>query len=295
MLELPEEPLNREPDAQSLIQSFITHEGGYDRNHSVLPQIDGSNHQVRIDGAVKDPLSLSVLDLKKDFEQHSVICALQCAGNRRHTMRTKIKEVSGIDWFDGAVMNCKWTGPRLKDVLDRAKVSLNSEEEKVAHVAFACYATPCQEDTWYGGSIPLHRALDVDKDVIVALEMNDEPLSVAHGYPVRVITPGIAGARSVKWLDRITVQLKESKNHYMQHDYKVLPEEVVDMELANKFWDMVPPVQEMPVNSIIGVPQTGSLVQSNADGTVTVQGYALPSGNSGPVTRVEVSGDRGKT
>ena len=295
MPELPEAPLNREPELQDLVSSFITTQDGYDRNHCVHPQIDGEKHCVRVDGAVDKQLELSMSDLRDSFEQHTVVCALQCAGNRRHTMRTLIKEVQGIDWFDAAVMNCKWRGPRLKDVLERAGIILEDKDRQDAHVAFACYAAPCQEDTWYGASVPLSRALRDDADIILALEMNDEPLTIAHGFPVRVITPGIAGARAVKWLDRITVQNRESDNFYMQHDYKVLPEEATDAESAEKFWHTTPPVTEMPVNSVIAVPSTGSTVKRDNDGLLNVKGYALPSGDNGPVVKVEISVDNGAT
>ena len=296
MPELPEKPLNREPPLDELISSFLTPvEEGYDRNHGMQPDLDGSTHHVRVDGAINKVLELSITDLQTDFEQHEVVCALQCAGNRRHTMRVKIKEVQGIDWSDGAVMNCKWTGPRLKDVLEQAGVTLNHAEREVAHVAFACYSAPCQEDTWYGASIPLARALRDDGDVILALKMNDQPLTRKHGYPVRVVTPGIAGARAVKWLDKITVQTRESDNFYMQHDYKVLPPDATDSETADKYWHTTPPVQEMPVNSTIAIPAEGSTVERDADGLVTVAGYALPSGDNGPVTKVEVSGDGGES
>ena len=293
MPELPEKPLNREPNIQKLISSFITYREGYDRNHCLHPQIEGTRHRVRVDGAVINTLELSMADLRNNFEQHSVVCALQCAGNRRHTMRTTIKEVNGLDWFDGAVMNCKWSGPRLNDVLEHAGISLKQSEMETAHVAFACYATPCQEDTWYGASVPLPRALRADMDIILALEMNDAPLSKGHGYPVRIVTPGIAGARAVKWLDRITIQTEECSNHYMQYDYKVLPEEAVDAEAAKGYWHRVPPVQDMPVNSVIAVPHNGDTVHPNFNGTVTVEGYALPNGDDGPVVKVEVSGDDG--
>lgn len=295
MPELPEKPLNREPEADDLIQSFITYKDGYDRNHSQHPQLDMDKHRVEIGGAVEKTLQLSISDLTNDFEQHSVVCALQCAGNRRHTMRTELKEVDGIDWFDAAVMNCKWTGPRVKDILERANISLPLEQQKKAHVAFACYAKPCQDDTWYGASIPLSRALDENAEVILALKMNDQPLNVKHGHPVRVIVPGIAGARSVKWLEQITVQTEESQNLYMQNDYKILPEEVTNAEQAKDYFHTLPPVQDMPVNSAVAIPKPGSTVQRDADGTITVQGYALPSGDDGPVTRVEVSGDEGRT
>ncbi|KAK0366682.1 hypothetical protein LTR33_010073 [Friedmanniomyces endolithicus] len=280
---MPEgKPLNREPALQELISSFITPvTEGYDRNHSVLPELNGDTHRVRIDGAVKRSLELSVSDLQNDFEQHDVVCALQCAGNRRNTMRVKIKEVQGINWFDAAVMNY------------RAGTSLDDNEYEVSHVAFACNAAACEDDTWYGASIPLARALREDADILLALKMNDQPLTKAHGYPVRVVTPGIAGARAVKWLDHITVQTRESENFYQQHDYKVLPPEATDAESASKFWSIVPPVQEMPVNSTIATPVEGSTVQRDKAGCVTVAGYALPRGDDGPVVKVEVSADAG--
>lgn len=92
-------------------------------------------------------------------------------------MRTKIKEVNGIDWFDGAVMNCVWRGPRLRDVLARAGVhdSLMTEKGYSGHAAFACHETPCQDDSWYGGSITLERAMLEDGDCILALEASRDP------------------------------------------------------------------------------------------------------------------------
>ncbi|KAF7189933.1 putative sulfite oxidase, mitochondrial [Pseudocercospora fuligena] len=254
------EPVNREPPLKELIEHFITPVNeGYDRNHSGYPQIDGESHRVVVDGAVSNNLSLSKVDLQS-LPQHVVVCALQCAGNRRHTMRTKIKEVSGVDWFDGAVMNCKWKGPLLCDVLDKAGISLPDEDRESAHVAFASYEAECQDDSWYGASISLDRATSREAEVILALEMNNEPLTISHGFPVRVVTPGIAGARSVKWLNQITVQKKESQNHYQQRDYKVLPPEATDAESAEKYWDSTPAIMEMPVNSVIAWPETGSKV-----------------------------------
>jgi len=52
----------------------------------------------------------------------------------------------------------------------------------------------------YGASIPISKAMDPRADVILAYEMNGETLSQDHGFPVRVIVPGVVGARNVKWL-----------------------------------------------------------------------------------------------
>ncbi|KAI9880875.1 MAG: hypothetical protein M1830_010470 [Pleopsidium flavum] len=231
------------------------------------------------------------MQLKEDFQHHEIICALQCAGNRRHTMRTLLKEVDGIDWGDGAVMNCTWKGPRLRDILVRAGV--NSSDQKKAHVAFACFQVKCQDDDWYGGSIELERAMRIEGDVIIALEMNGRSLPFNHGFPIRIVAPGIAGARSVKWLDRITVQANESKNFYQHYDYKILPPEVTNKEAAEKYWDMIPAIQDMPVNSVIAVPQSGETLSSSSQ--IVVEGYALPQGDQGPVRKVEVSTDDGQS
>lgn len=84
-------------------------------------------------------------------------------------MRTLLKEVSGIDWGDGAVMNCKWKGPKLRDILHDATLDVHDIEQ--SHVAFACYKTPVQGGDWYGGSIELERAMRAEADVLVALEV----------------------------------------------------------------------------------------------------------------------------
>lgn len=125
--------------------------------------------------------------------------------------------------------------------------------------------------------------------------MNGEVLPTNNGYPVRVIVPGVSGCRSVKWLDRITVQHEESPNFYQRRDYKVLPPEAVDKETAAKYWDITPALQDMPINSVIAVPQSGETIKLSPEGTIEVRGYAVPQGNHGPISKVEVSVDEGKT
>ncbi|KAL2840001.1 Oxidoreductase, molybdopterin-binding domain-containing protein [Aspergillus pseudodeflectus] len=286
-------PLNREPSVKELVSSFITPGAiSYDRNHGPVPHISASTHTVTIDGLVPNPLRLTVNDLATKFPQHEICCALECAGNRRHTMRTMLKEVEGIDWGDAAVMNCKWKGPRLRDVLQHAGVQ---EARPGLHAAFSSYQVPCQEDKWFGGSVELARALSEDADVILALEMNGAPLEPNHGYPVRVVLPGIAGARWVKWLDSITIQDQESTNFYQRRDYKVLPEEAVDKDAAEQFWDKTPAMCEVPINSVIAVPEDNETITLPESGKYEVKGYAVPQGSDGPITKVQVSGDGGKS
>lgn len=84
-------------------------------------------------------------------------------------MRTLQKEVDGIDWGDGAVMNCHWRGPRLRDVLLKAGPNIVGQ----GHVAFASYCTEVEDDTWYGGSIDLERGLSEDGEVLLALGVSE--------------------------------------------------------------------------------------------------------------------------
>ncbi|EWC43396.1 hypothetical protein DRE_07695 [Drechslerella stenobrocha 248] len=286
-----EKPLNREPSPESLVEKFITdNKHVYDRNHGPIPHIDGETHLVRVDGAVGHVLELPIAYLNS-LPQHTVVAALQCAGNRRHTMRTKEKEVWGIDWRNGAVMNAEWSGVLLSTVLAQAQPTLCPVEG--AHVAFSCYQTPTQDDGYYGGSIPLSRALDPEMEVLLALRMNGKPLTPERGYPVRVVVPGVAGARAVKWLDRITVQRQESSNAYQQRDYKILPPQVESKEQAAGWWHRLPSLLEMPINSVIVWPESGAEVADPRVAPLMVSGYALPQGSVGPVVRVEVSTDGG--
>ncbi len=160
--------------------SFIT-ERGYDRNHSSIPHIDAQEHILLVNGAVKRNLLLTVDQLRGQFRQHEVICTLSCAGNRRHTMRTLLKEVQGIDWEDGAIMNCVWKGPRLKDVLIEAGVEM--DDYKAGHVEFACHQVTCQQDGWYGASLELERVMNDDADILLALEV----FSLFLGRPGEVL------------------------------------------------------------------------------------------------------------
>ncbi|PVH77443.1 molybdopterin binding oxidoreductase [Cadophora sp. DSE1049] len=279
--------------------SFLTGDGlvAYDRNHSLTPRINRDTHIIKVNGSVKKELNLNIKDLEA-LPQHEVVAALQCAGNRRHTMRTLQKEVVGINWLDGAAMNCSWRGPRVRDVLALAGVE-SPKGGKQTHVGFNCRSVPCEDDEYFGSSITLDAAMSDEKEVILALQRNGKTLSPRFGFPVRMIAPGIIGARATKWLDEITVQGEESQNVYQRRDYKILPETVQTKDdfLANDgaIWDTVPAMQETLINSVIAYPTQEETVTLDPDGMAEVKGYAIPGGYDGPVVNVQVSGDGGKS
>lgn len=145
--------------------------------------------------------------------------------------------------------------------------------------------------THYAASVPLAKAMDPRGDVILAYEMNGKPLSRDHGYPVRVIVPGVVGARNVKWLGRIVVSNQESDSHWQQNDYKGFS--------PSTDWDTVdftksPAIQNMPVTSAICYPNNDQKVKINENGCITVKGYAW-SGGGNKIVRVDLTVDGGKS
>lgn len=122
-----------------------------------------------VDGNVRKKLRLSIDQIKSQFTQHEIVGALQCAGNRRHTMRTLLKEVNGIDWGEAAVMNCAWKGPKLRDILHEAGLFVPNLQGQ--HAAFSCSQAPVQGEDWYGGSVELERAMNDDADILLAMEV----------------------------------------------------------------------------------------------------------------------------
>lgn len=80
-----------------------------------------------------------------------------------------IKPVHGVPWGEGVVANCRWAGACLKHVLRHLRFI--PEDTADLHACFASYATICQDDEYYGASIPLARVLQSDPGVILAYKV----------------------------------------------------------------------------------------------------------------------------
>jgi sulfite oxidase len=278
-------PFNAEPPASVLAGAEITAlDAFYCRNHGPFPDIVPGQWRLTVDGMVDKPLDLTYDQLTTEFTAHSVVATLACAGNRRAEL-LKVRPIPGKDpWAHGAISTAEWRGARLADVLTAAGVHLDDG----LHVAFAApdvaqEAVPVQS---YGSSIPLPKATSAE--VLLAWQMNSEPLPRAHGGPVRVVVPGYIGARSVKWVTAITVQPVPSQNYFQALDYRILPPEI-DPDTAAPGEGIS--LSSLPLNCDILVPADNAEIPA---GPLTIRGWAL-AGEGHGIGRVDVSLDDGHT
>ncbi|MGH3563257.1 MAG: sulfite oxidase [Mycobacterium sp.] len=274
-------PVNAEPPASVLAEGEITaSEAFYCRNHGAVPDLAPEQWRLSVDGTVTNPLTLTYAQLTTEFSAHDVIATLVCAGNRRAEL-LQVRRIPGKEpWGQGAISTATWRGTRLADVLRAA--GIHAEDE--LHVAFAApdiapKASPVQT---YGSSITLDKAMS--GEVLLAWEMNDEPLPRIHGGPVRVLVPGFIGARSVKWITGITVQPFPSQNYFQAVDYRLRPPD----------GDPTAPGEGIPLSSLslgcgILTPDDGATVPA---GPLDIQGYAIAA-DCRRIARVEVSLDAG--
>ncbi|XP_018580162.1 sulfite oxidase [Anoplophora glabripennis] len=280
-------PFNAEIPPPLLVESFITpNELFYVRNHLPVPDIDPNTYELEVELEGRNKRVTFTLDELKKLPKCTITAAIMCAGNRRGDM-TKVKPVKGLNWGPGAVGNAVWTGVRLRDVLGKAGV--DEDDARYKHVKFEGIDFDVTGNM-YGASIPIWKALDKRGDVLLAYEMNGVPIPRDHGFPIRVVVPGVVGARNVKWLGKITVSEKESDSHWQQNDYKGFS--------PSTDWDTVdftksPAIQELPVISAICQPCNGDNVEV-VDGHILVRGYAW-SGGGQKIVRVDVTVDAGKT
>ena len=173
------------------------------RNHTSTPIVDAETWRLSVTGAGLrgGPAEFTLAELR-GLPSETVTATVECAGNGRSFFTTQQGQtVTGTAWHLGAVGVARWRGVRLSTVLRRAGLSRRAVD-----------VLPQGLDPDYvtGGANlgPVRRPLPVRKalkDVLVAYEMNGEPLPPDHGHPVRLVVPHWIGVASIKWVGRIEV------------------------------------------------------------------------------------------
>ena len=246
------------------------------RNHMHEPsELNGENWRLTVAGEVEKPLTLTRAELLK-LETHSVVNTLECAGNGRSLHRP---QVPGVQWGKGAVSTARFSGPRLRDVLQRAAVKPTGK-----HVMFRGLDEVPGKVPPFIRSIPMEKALD--SDTLIATHMNGAPLAKHHGFPARALVPGWIGAASCKWLTEIKILESEFAGNFMSPAYR-FPNQPVKPGDAVKPED-THPLTALSVKSVISGPLDGASLKA---GTIAVHGAAWAG--EADIVKVEVSTDSG--
>jgi sulfite oxidase len=257
-----EQPLNAEPPRATLAGAPITPlERFYVRNHGPVPERTAA---LRIDGLVERPVELSLEDLRA-LPRRELTATLQCAGARRADLMA-VRDIPGESpWGPGATGTAHWAGAALADVLAAVRIDPAAGDVGLTGADRSEEAEPPQR---YEVSIPLGKALR--PEVLLAWEMNGEPLTPVHGAPLRVVVPSYIGARSVKWLERIELRAEPSEGYYQATAYRLDGVALGEVELNSDF-----------------------LRVTCEAGTAVLEGYAFTGGDR-RVARVEVSAGDGR-
>lgn len=249
------------------------------RNHFEVPQLDADDWRLEVTGDVVHPREYKLDDLG-EFDRRTVRATIECAGNGRARLGEK---ASGVPWRGRAVGTAQWRGVALRDLLDEAAVGNDVRE------IICVGADRGTVDTADGGQlrIPYARSLPLEKatsrEVLLATEMNGEPLTAEHGYPARLVVPGWYGMAWVKWPVRLVAVTERFDGYFQTEDYATW-EKDGDLTVRR-------PLGQMRVKSHIGAPAHGDTVRPGD--TVVIEGFAW--GGSAALEAVEVSVDGGES
>ena len=197
-------PYNAEAPPEALTGATTPTDLHYVRSNFAVPAHDGT---LEIGGAVERPITLTLDDLRAMPAVERAV-TLECAGNGRLEMRPL---PIGEPWGDYAVSTASWKGARSTTCSRRREPTADGVEVRFEGADSGPYhlhpilAETNKDDLTFVRSLPLALAADPAAEILVAYEMNGEPLRPDHGAPFRIIVPHWFAVASVKWLHRIDV------------------------------------------------------------------------------------------
>lgn len=271
-----EEPLNLEMPFEKLGDFITPIRSFYIRCHFPVPKIDKKTWRLHVEGEVEKPFELNYDEVLK-LEARKIAATLECAGNNRDLLETKVK---GVQWGLGAVGNAEWTGASLSILLDRAGVKAGAREV----ILEGADSGPLEDPKAPPGNVRFARSIPMSKareDVLLAYRMNGVDLPAEHGFPLRAVVPGWYAVASIKWLQRIIVTDRPFAGYYQTIDYAFWKRDGAHAELV--------PLRQMQTKAEIAQPIDGETVA--ADSKVCIHGAAWTG--DGEITKVEISLDGG--
>lgn len=242
--------------------------------------INANTFRLTVGGNVKQPLSLSITDLKTQFTPVDITAVCQCAGNSRGFFKPRVR---GGQWANGAMGNARWTGVPLRDVLNKAGIGATAVQ-----VAFNGLDQPA----W--GTVPdFAKAIDIplamNGEVMLAYAMNGEDLPMLNGFPLRLVVPGYYATYWVKHLTQINVIDAVYDTFYMTTAYRIPNNDCACVPPGTTPASTVP-INRMNVRSFITSLQDGAQLPM---APLPVKGFAFDGGSG--IRRVAFSDDDGVT
>lgn len=245
--------------------------------HFDVPFIDPTTYKLPITGRVRNSLKLTLNDLKAR-PTVTMPVMMECAGiGRAHLSPRPVS----APWHDEAIGCAEWTGTPLRPILEEAGVL-----DDVVEILFSGHDRGIDQEVEqdYERSLPLEEALS--EGVILAYEMNGQPLPPQHGFPLRLVVPEWYGMASVKWLKSITAIAEpfQGVQQTLLYRYKQSEEDSgMPVTRKNPHALMIPP----------GIPDYLSRTRHIKTGRTLVEGRAWSG--YGQVERVQFSPDGGRT
>ncbi len=292
LIMLTDRPPQLETPLFNFRQDLTPNEAFFVRWHleGIPTRVDLDSFRLVIDGHVEKTLSLSLPELKDQFARVTVLAVCQCSGNSRRFFEPA---VPGGQWQNGAVGNARFSGVRLSDLLKKAGLKTGAVEASFAGLDEA----PLSNMPKFVKSLLLQDALQ--DQVIVAYEMNGEPLPMLNGYPLRLIVPGWFATYWVKSLAHINVLSEKFDGFWMEKSYRIPDNEFAE-ESPDKLAKTTVAITKMNVRSFFVRPDPVS-DELKAGSEFVIEGLAFDCGSG--IAKVEVSiakaddrdGDRGIT
>ncbi|HEV3402521.1 MAG TPA: sulfite oxidase, partial [Acidimicrobiales bacterium] len=243
--------------------------------HYDIPLVDPARWRLVVDGWVRRPLTLSLDDLRSR-PAVEVAATMECAGNGRARLAPR---PMSQPWLVEAVGTGRWRGTRLRPLLEEAGFDDGAREVVFTGMDRGVEGSEVQS---YARSLTVADA--TADDVLLAYELNGQPLPPQHGFPLRLLVPGWYGMTNVKWLTRIAVVDEPFAGYQQARAYTFRRDEDDPGGPVTRMFPralMVPP----------GLPDFFTRRRLLPLGTCVLEGRAW-SGWA-PVTTVEVSADRG--
>ena len=241
------------------------------RDHFPPPADEVAAWSLEVRGSSRS-LILDVDELRS-FPRRTLRVVLECAGHRRIEFEPT---PAGLPWAAGAVSEARWTGASLAAVLELVGVPADASEV-VLEGADAGRVEGFDGVHRFARSLPLEKAFD--RDVLLADEMNGEPIPLQHGGPVRVVVPGWYATDSVKWIDRIWFTNEQFGGVFQAHDYRFRAPG--DPGSGSR-------MTELPVHALITSPADGETVIAGDE--ITVRGAAWGGATAIAEVHVQIDG-----